>query len=51
MEITDLDKSIKRANSGGTFKFFETQYMGLDNDIYKYELTFCDKCLNPFKTV
>ena len=51
MEITDIDKSIKRANSGGTFKFFETQYMGLDNDIYKYELTFCDKCLNPFKTV
>ena len=33
MEITDMGKSIKRANSGGTFKFFETKYLNLDNDI------------------
>ena len=51
MEITDIDKSIERANSGGTFKFFETKYLNLDNDIYRYELTFSDKCLNPFKTI
>ena len=51
MENTDIDKSIKRANSGGTFKFFETQYLGLNNDIYRYELTFSEKCLNPFKTI
>jgi len=51
MEITDIDKSIKRANSGGTFKFFETKYLNLDNEIYKYELTFSDKCNNPFKTI
>ena len=51
MEITDMDKSIERANSGGTFKFFETKYLNLDNDIYRYELTFSDKCLNPFKTI
>ena len=51
MEITDMDKSIQRANSEGTFKFFETQYLGLNNDIYRYELTFSEKCLNPFKTI
>ena len=51
MENTVIDKSIKRANSGGTFKFFETQYLGLNNDIYRYELTFSEKCLNPFKTI
>ena len=51
MEITDIDKSIERANSGGTFKFFETKYLNLNNDIYRYELTFSDKCLNPFKTI
>jgi hypothetical protein len=51
MEITDIDKSIKRANSGGTFKFFQTKYLNLDNDIYRYELTFSDKCNNPFKTI
>ena len=51
MENTDIDKSIKRANSGGTFKFFETQYLGLNNDIYRYKLTFSEKCLNPFKTM
>ena len=51
MEITDIDKSIERANSGGTFKFFETKYLNLDNDIYRYELSFSDKCLNPFKTI
>ena len=51
MEITDIDKFIKRANSGSTFKFFETKYLNLDNDIYRYELTFSDKCNNPFKTI
>ena len=51
MEITDINKSIKRANSGSTFKFFETQYLDLDNEIYRYELTFSDKCVNPFKTI
>jgi len=51
MAITDIDKSIERANSGGTFKFFETKYLNLDNDIYRYELTLSDECLNPFKTI
>ena len=51
MENTDIDKSIKRANSGGIFKFFETKYLGLNNDIYRYELTFSEKWLNPFKTI
>ena len=31
--------------------FFETEYLGLNNDIYRYELTFSEKCLNPFKTM
>ena len=51
MEIIGIDKSMKRANSGGTFKFFETKYLNLDNDIYRYELTLSDECLNPFKTI
>ena len=33
MEITDIDNPIKRANSGGAFKFFETKYLNLDKDI------------------
>ena len=51
MEIIGIDKCMKRANSGGTFKFFETKYLNLDNYIYRYELTFSDKCLNPFQTI
>jgi len=31
--------------------FFKTQYLGLNNNIYRYELTFSKKCLNPFKTM
>ena len=33
MEITDIDKSIKRANSGGTFKFFETKYLNCASNL------------------
>ena len=51
MEITDIDKSIKKAASGGKFKFLYTKYLNLDNDIYRYEITFSDKCLNPLKTI
>ena len=40
MEVKDIDKSMKRASSGGTFKFFKTKYLGLENEIYRYELFF-----------
>ena len=46
-----LKKSLKRANSGGTHHFLKTKFLGLEGEIYKYELEFSKECLNPFKTV
>jgi|TARA_B110000285_G_scaffold44661_2_gene49727 acyl-CoA thioesterase len=51
LENKNIDKSMERAKTGGTFKFLKTKYLGLEKDTYKYELTFSDECLNPFKTV
>ena len=51
MENIDAKRSIKRAQSGGTFKFFKTTFLGVEKGVYSYELIFSDECLNPFKTV
>ena len=51
MEFKNLNKSIERANSGNTFHFLNTIYIGYEKDTYKYELEFSEECLNPFKTV
>ena len=51
MEDFNIERSMKRARSGGTFKFFKTKFLGVEKEIYSYELMFSDKCLNPFKTV
>ena len=51
MEDKSLEKSLKRANSGGTHKLLNTKFLIFDNDIYKFELEFSKQCLNPFKTV
>ena len=51
MDKLYLEKSMKRAQSGGTFKFFQTKFLGVQNDIYNFELTFTSESLNPFKTV
>ena len=47
----NLKKSMKRAHSGGTHHFLKTKFLGLEGEIYKYELEFSKECLNPFKTV
>ena len=46
-----LEKSMIRAHSGGTHHFFNTKFLGLNGEIYKYELEFSKQCLNPFNTV
>ena len=51
MEDKSLKKSLQRANSGGTHKFFNTKFLKLENELYKYELEFSKQCLNPFNTV
>ncbi|MDC6451386.1 PaaI family thioesterase [Alphaproteobacteria bacterium] len=51
MEVFNIERSMKRARSGGTFKFFKINFLGVENEIYSYELMFADECLNPFKTV
>ena len=51
MEVKNLNKSIERANSGNTFHFLNTKYIGYEHNTYKYELEFSEECLNPFKTV
>ena len=51
MDTLYLEKSMKRAETGGTFKFFKTKFLGVQNDIYNFELTFTSESLNPFKTV
>ena len=51
MKKIDIDKSMQRAKSGGTFNFFQTKFIGIENEIYNFELTFSFETLNPFKTV
>ena len=51
MKDKSLEKSLKRANSGGTHKFLNTKFLNLEDGFYKYELEFSKQCLNPFKTV
>ena len=51
MTDENLKKSMIRAHSGGTHKFLNTRFLGLEGEIYKYELKFSKECLNPFKTV
>ena len=51
MSDTNLEKSMIRAHSGGTHHFLNTKFLGLEGQIYKYELEFSKECLNPFNTV
>jgi uncharacterized protein (TIGR00369 family) len=51
MTDENLKKSMIRAHSGGTHKFLNTRFLGLEGEIYKYELEFSKECLNPFYTV
>jgi uncharacterized protein (TIGR00369 family) len=51
MEKFEIEKSMKRAKSGGTFNFFQTKFRGLEKEIYNFELIFSHESLNPFKTV
>ena len=51
MTDKNLEKSMIRARSGGTHKFLNTRFLGLEGEIYKYELEFSKECLNPFNTV
>ena len=47
----NLEKSLIRANSGGTHKLLKTKFLNVKNDIFKFELKFSKQFLNPFKTV
>ena len=51
MTDKNLEKSMTRARSGGIHKFLNTRFLGLEGEIYKYELEFSKECLNPFNTV
>ena len=51
MKDKNLEKSLKRAKSGGTHGLLKTKFLYLENDIYKFELRFSKQCLNPFNTV
>ena len=51
MANKNLEKSLKRAKSGGTHQFLNTKFLGLKNELYKYEIEFSRECLNPFNTV
>ena len=51
MKDANLQKSMMRAQSGGTHHFLNTKFLGLEGEIYKYELEFSKECLNPFNTV
>ena len=51
MSVNDIEKSMTRAKSGGTYNFFKTKYIGLDEEAYIFEITFPRECLNPFQTV
>ena len=42
---------MQRAKSSGTFKFFQTNFLGIENEIYNFNLMFSLESLNPFKTV
>ena len=47
----NLKKSMVRAHSGGTHHFLNTKFLGLEGEIFRYELEFSKQCLNPFNTV
>jgi hypothetical protein len=49
MENVNIDKSMQRAKSGGTFNFFQTKFLGFEKDIYTFELNFSSKALIPLK--
>ena len=51
MKDKSLEKSLQRANSGGTHKFLNTKFLNFEDGLYKYELVFSNQCLNPFKSV
>ena len=51
MEKINVKKSMQRAKSGGTFNFFQTKFLGLEQETYNFELIFSLESLNPFKTV
>ena len=51
MNIKDIEKSMKRAKSGGTYNFFQTKYIDFDKESYTFEITFPKECLNPFQNV
>ena len=51
MTDENLEKSMIRAHTGGTHHFLNTKFLGLEGEIYKYELEFSKECLNPFNTV
>ena len=51
MKNVNIEKSMKRAKSGGTFKFFQTEFLGVIKEIFNFELIFSAESLNPFKTV
>ena len=51
MKKIDLEKSMQRAKSGGTFNFFQTKFISVEKKIYNFELIFPFESLNPFKTV
>ena len=51
MNDEHLKNSMIRAHSGGTHQFLNTRFLGLEGEIYKYELEFSKECLNPFNTV
>ena len=51
MESFNIERSMKRSKAGGTYKFFNIKFLGVEKEIYKYELIFTKECLNPFQTV
>ena len=51
MTDENLEKSMRRARSGGIHKFLNTRFLGLEGETYKYELEFSRECLNPFNTI
>ena len=47
MKDKSLEKSLKRANSGGTHKFLNTRFLNLEDDFYKFEVEFSKQCQPP----
>ena len=51
MTDKNFEKSMIRAHSGGTHHFLNTKFLGLEGELYRYEMEFSKECLNPFNTV